>query len=168
MRHDGFRCGAHSRPAPCLGSAASIPDAKASLWMMGCSPACHPMVWCVFAAIRSIAVLPSRKALLRTSATLRAKVLQIAAKTIQAGGANTTILLRKIARRAFTARRRREWICQRQIAEQSECRDEHYRASEHKRPPRGGASQTGHRFKHEHSLYPGFDYYSAPFGARCI
>ena len=89
-------------------------------------PACHPMVWCVFAAIRSIAVLPSRKALLRTSATLRAKVLQIAAKTIQAEGANTTILLRKIARRA-------------------------------RRPPRGGASQTGHRFKHEHSLYLGFD-----------
>ena len=33
MRHDSFRSGAHSRPAPRLGSAASIPDAKASLWM---------------------------------------------------------------------------------------------------------------------------------------
>ena len=42
---------------------------------------------------------------------------------------------RQKTRRAFTARRRREWICQRQIAEQSECRDEH------KRPPLGGASQ---------------------------
>ena len=47
----------------------------------------------------------------------------------------------KRPRRAFTERRRREWICQRQIAEQSECRDEHCRASEHKRPPLGGASQ---------------------------
>ena len=58
---------------------------------------------------------------------------------------NTTILRSKIARRAFTARRRREWICRRQIAEQSERRDEHHCASEHKRPTLGGASQCAYQ-----------------------
>ena len=41
--------------------------------------------------------------------------------------------LASIPERTFTARRRREWICRRQIAEQSERRDERHWASEHKR-----------------------------------
>ena len=104
IRASGLNC----RPAPRLGSAASIPDAIASLWMT---------VVPLPASLWSGAVLPQFEAL---PFLVRAK--------------RSSELRQPFGLKCFKLRQK----------------------------------HTGHRFKHEHCLYLGFVFYSAPSGAQCI